>query len=85
MSKCRRDPNPEWNQGEAPDLVTQTPSGPVAAWFRPKSAPKPGEYDYSVAHRTRPGWRVYFLLLGVLAIPICCLVRLIATFLEGGL
>ena len=81
MSKCRRDPNPDWNQNQTPNTVRNTSQGREAIWFKPKAAPKPEKFDYSVPHQSRAGWRVYFLLLCALAVPVCCVVRLVVEVL----
>ena len=84
MTKYRRDPKPGWGQDQAPNAVRDTPQGKEVIWFRPKSAPKPERYDYSVPDRAQPGWRVYFLVLCFLAVPLCCIARLVATLIETG-
>jgi hypothetical protein len=48
-------------------LVVSTEEGPVGIWFKPETANKPENYDYSVPLKGRPGWRVYFLFLGIIA------------------
>lgn len=50
---------------DAPDVVVEGESGPVAIWFRPGNAEKPESYDFAVPHRTRSGWVVYFLFLSI--------------------
>jgi len=86
MKKCHRNPKPGWGQDQAPDLVTPTVGGQRRAiWFRPKTAPKPEEYDYSVPHRESTRWRVYFLVLCAAMVPLCCVARLVATLVEGGI
>ena len=77
MTRRKYDPKPGSNQREAPSASRDTPDGKVLIWFKPKSAPKPEEYDYSVSHHTRVGWRVYFLLTCFLAVPVCCVIRLV--------
>lgn len=56
--------DPGYGQSEAPDIVVKDASGRVAVYYRRKDAPKPEDYDYSTAHRTLKGWRVFFLFLG---------------------
>ena len=77
MVRRKYDPKPASNQREAPSTTRDTPDGKVFIWFKPKGAPKPEEYDYSVSHHTRAGWRVYFLLVCFAALPVCLLVRLV--------
>ena len=84
MTKYRRDPNPDWGQDQAPNAIRQAPEGREIIWRRPESAPKPERYDHSAPDRTRPGWRVYFLALCFLAIPLCCVARLVTTLMETG-
>lgn len=77
MTECKFDPKPGSNQREAPSTARDTPDGKVLIWFKGPDEPPPKEFHYSVSHRSKAGWRVYFLLVGVLAVPVCLLARLI--------
>ena len=77
MQQRKYDPKPGSNQREAPHTTRQTPEGKECVWFKPKSAPPPEKYDYSVSHTGRANWRVYFLLVCSVLVPICLLVWLI--------
>ncbi len=81
--ECHRNPKPGWGHNQAPDLVTPTSDGRLAIWFRPKAAPKPEEYDFSVPHRGSTSWRVYFLALCTVMVPLCCIARLVTALVEG--
>lgn len=65
---------PGWASDERPDLVTRRDDGHMAFWFRPKSVKPPSQYDVGIPHSSKPGWMVYILFLGMLAMVGMCLV-----------
>jgi len=83
MTQRKHDPKPGSNQGEAPSTSRDTPDGKILIFFKGPGKKPPEEYDYSVSHHTRKGWRVYFLLVCAALVPVCLLVRLIVGI--GGL
>ena len=83
MQQRKYDPKPCSNQHEAPSTARDTSDGKVLIWFKGPSEDPPEEYDYSVTHRTRSNWRVYFLLVCFVAMPICAAVVLVRSLILG--